>query len=242
MRKGEEKKQEILSVAEQLFCTRGYEETSVQDILDVIHGSKGGFYHYFVSKEDVLRQICAARAQASGALALERLQGVAEPMERLNLALRMAIPLRAEEQTFLAMLIPQLGRPETISVRTVYQEAIAEVFAPLIADEMRQAAAAGAVYPVTEGLEQVVLALLNQCWLHAALLLYERVQRRRRPDAGELLDILKPYRKSIKTLLDAPYGSVELIQLQEWDQLAEWLQARMSAVAYRTNPSEQKRR
>lgn len=230
MRKGEEKKHEILRVAEELFCSRGYEETSVQDILDVIHGSKGGFYHYFVSKEDVLKQICAQRAQSSAALAGEKLAGITDPMERLNLALRMAIPLRLEELSFLSMLIPQLAHPETVSVRTVYQEAITDAFAPLLAGEIAQAAQAKAVYPVTENMEQVLLAILNRCWLSAALLLSSRLQNRRRPDAGELLDLLKPYRKSIETLLDAPYGSVELLQLQEWDLLADRLQARASGV------------
>ena len=128
------------------------------------------------------------------------------------------------------MLIPQLAHPETVSVRTVYQEAITDAFAPLLAGEIAQAAQAKAVYPVTENMEQVLLAILNRCWLSAALLLSSRLQNRRRPDAGELLDLLKPYRKSIETLLDAPYGSVELLQLQEWDLLADRLQARASGV------------
>ena len=43
MRKGDEKRQEMLNVAERLFCLKGYEATSVQDILNVLHSSKGGF-------------------------------------------------------------------------------------------------------------------------------------------------------------------------------------------------------
>ena len=53
MRKGEEKRQELLNAAEKLFCAKGYEGTSVQDILNVAEMSKGGFYHHFASKEDV---------------------------------------------------------------------------------------------------------------------------------------------------------------------------------------------
>ena len=69
MRKGEEKKQEILTVAERLFCLKGYRETSVQDILDVLKASKGGFYHYFESKEAVLETLCTERAQKAKAQA-----------------------------------------------------------------------------------------------------------------------------------------------------------------------------
>ena len=58
MRKGEEKRQVLLNAAEKLFCQQGYEKTSVQDILNVLHISKGGFYHHFASKEDVMKALC----------------------------------------------------------------------------------------------------------------------------------------------------------------------------------------
>lgn len=54
MRKGDARKLEILSVSEQLFCRKGYRETSIQDILDVMKVSKGSFYHHFESKDQVL--------------------------------------------------------------------------------------------------------------------------------------------------------------------------------------------
>ena len=50
MRKGDEKRQELLNTAERLFCRQGYEETSVQDLLNAASMSKGGFYHHFASK------------------------------------------------------------------------------------------------------------------------------------------------------------------------------------------------
>ena len=41
MKKGDLRKQEILQTAEKLFCRKGYEQTSVQDILDQLKTSKG---------------------------------------------------------------------------------------------------------------------------------------------------------------------------------------------------------
>ena len=58
MRRGDEKKQAILDVAERLFYHKGYEQTSVQDILDVLNASKGSFYHHFESKFTVLETLC----------------------------------------------------------------------------------------------------------------------------------------------------------------------------------------
>lgn len=50
------KKIELMRVAEKLFLEKGYEETSIDDILKASSLSKGGFYHYFKSKEEVLTE------------------------------------------------------------------------------------------------------------------------------------------------------------------------------------------
>ena len=48
------KKTELIELAEALFIEKGYELTSIEDILKASGLSKGGFYHYFKSKEEVL--------------------------------------------------------------------------------------------------------------------------------------------------------------------------------------------
>lgn len=56
------KRNEILDIAQQLVQRKGYEEMSIQDILDALHISKGAFYHYFPSKpallEALVERIC----------------------------------------------------------------------------------------------------------------------------------------------------------------------------------------
>jgi AcrR family transcriptional regulator len=50
----EERREEIIVTAERLFLARGYEDTSISDIVKEINVSQGAFYYYFESKEDVL--------------------------------------------------------------------------------------------------------------------------------------------------------------------------------------------
>lgn len=56
MVKKSDKKNELIMIAERLFVEKGYEETSVDDILKASGLSKGGFYHYFKSKDEVLTE------------------------------------------------------------------------------------------------------------------------------------------------------------------------------------------
>lgn len=50
----EERKNEILDVAERLFCTKGFDFTSTNDILNEIGIARGTLYYHFKSKEDIL--------------------------------------------------------------------------------------------------------------------------------------------------------------------------------------------
>ncbi|WP_300823091.1 TetR/AcrR family transcriptional regulator, partial [uncultured Acetatifactor sp.] len=48
----------ILDVAFRLFMEKGYERTSIQDIIDRLGGlSKGAIYHHFKSKDDILMAV-----------------------------------------------------------------------------------------------------------------------------------------------------------------------------------------
>ncbi len=54
IRKGIQRKREIIETAFNLFVQNGYERTSVQQIIDTLGISKGTFYHHFKSKDDLL--------------------------------------------------------------------------------------------------------------------------------------------------------------------------------------------
>lgn len=50
----------ILDTAQRLFIEKGYEHTTIQDIIDNLGGlTKGAVYHHFSSKEDILKAVTA---------------------------------------------------------------------------------------------------------------------------------------------------------------------------------------
>lgn len=50
-------KQQIIATAITLFEKKGYAETSVQDIVNALGATKGTFYYYFTSKNELLKRI-----------------------------------------------------------------------------------------------------------------------------------------------------------------------------------------
>lgn len=59
VKEAEVRRKEILDVAEKLFVTRGYDNTSTNDILAEIGIARGTLYYHFKSKEDILDAIIA---------------------------------------------------------------------------------------------------------------------------------------------------------------------------------------
>lgn len=51
--------EKILEVSERLFLEKGYDSTTIQDIVDELGGlTKGAIYHHFKSKEDIMDALC----------------------------------------------------------------------------------------------------------------------------------------------------------------------------------------
>ncbi len=62
----------ILDVAFRLFIEKGYEHTSIQDIIDNLGGlSKGAIYHHFRSKEDILVAVTDRMTEESNKMLAE---------------------------------------------------------------------------------------------------------------------------------------------------------------------------
>jgi AcrR family transcriptional regulator len=66
--------QRLVAVAAKLFAERGYENTSVQEIVEWAGVTKGAMYHHFGSKDDLLVEIYH-RVLAMQADRLERIAG-----------------------------------------------------------------------------------------------------------------------------------------------------------------------
>lgn len=57
----ESKREAIVEAADLLFYQRGYEHTSFSDIADAVRISRGNFYYYFKTKDEILDAVIARR-------------------------------------------------------------------------------------------------------------------------------------------------------------------------------------
>ena len=60
-----QRREELLDCAQALFLARGYDNTTINDVIARAGVSKGAFYHYFTSKEAMLEALAERFARRS---------------------------------------------------------------------------------------------------------------------------------------------------------------------------------
>ncbi len=86
-----EPRQEILRTAARLFQKRGYDATSMNDVAAALKLSKGGLYHHFQSKDEILFEIMNHAMQITQDRVVTPVRGIADPEERLRALIRLHI-------------------------------------------------------------------------------------------------------------------------------------------------------
>lgn len=78
-------KEEIVATCKEVFHRRGYFNTGMSDLAKACGLMKGSFYHYFGSKEEIMKEVllCSQKALNEQVLALGK-QTSLEPKQRLS--------------------------------------------------------------------------------------------------------------------------------------------------------------
>lgn len=210
MKKGDLRRTQILDAAEQLFYERGYDRTSVQDILDALQMSKGGFYHYFDAKDSVLRAVSERRAERRFDKLSAELYGTRRgPIGRLNLLLGAANLFEAEEPRFAAMMLKLCYVDKDAAMNAHRRRVLIDRLTPYLGDVITEGVADGSFHtrhPAEAGRLLLLLALDvddEVCNLLAG--------EPENPDVMlRMLELLNTWRDSAETLIGAPFGSIQL--------------------------------
>ena len=222
MKKGDLRKQEILITAETLFCQKGYEQTSVQDILDILNISKGSFYHHFVSKEALLEGICQKRAEQIYQNVLLTVDHSYSNLNNLNKLFSGMIPFQNEKLVFLLMLLPIFSLPEGRMMKITYCDALAELFTPDVIYWLHKGHDSKELYcPEPEITADLILSLINRLWVMICGMMISAEKNGKETDLQAILQLTDRYRISIEQILSMPFGSLELIDLPALRLLCE---------------------
>ena len=205
------RREAFLDVAERLIRTRGYDQTSIQDILDELEASKGAFYHYFDSKEALLEAVVARMTDA----AMEVIEPIAaDPCLRAAAKLQAVFSTagrwKAERSDLLLAFTRSWYAGDNDLVRLRVARAGAARITPLIASIVRQGAAEGVFSPTSpDHAAAILMALLNGSSDAIGRLILDRQDGRVAFEEAERF--VAAYEEAIERILGLPAGTFELI-------------------------------
>ena len=143
-------RQEILRTAARLFQQRGYDATSMNDVAAALKLSKGGLYHHFQSKDEILFEIMNHAMELTEDRVLAPVRDIADPEQRLRALIRLHIEvvLSPRDREITVMLHENHPLPPGLRKRiNTRKKEYVHFVENLIAEVQRARLAKGAVSP-----------------------------------------------------------------------------------------------
>ena len=159
--------QRILDTASRLFLQKGYEKTTLQDIIDATKLSKGAIYHHFASKEAILIAVVDRIGDFNSAVLAEvRDKKGPTGAEKLRELFRTSMRLSFQGK-ILHMLPFLIENPKfmALQMQSILGEAAPDYILPIL----NEGIADGSIR--TDHPEELseVLLILSDLWLHPIL-------------------------------------------------------------------------
>jgi len=201
----------FLDAAERLIRTKGYDDTSIQDILDEVDASRGAFYHYFDSKEALLEAVIERMADA----ALPIIEPIAADPDlpaaaKLQAVFSTAGQWKTERSDLLLALMRSWYSDENDLVRLRVARAGAARITPIIAGIVRQGTTSGAFSPTSpDHAAAILMALFNGSSDAIGHLVIDRQDGR--ATFEEVERFMAAYEEAVERILGLPPGSFVLI-------------------------------
>ena len=160
----EETVRKILDTAESLFIEKGYDHTSLQDIIAATGLSKGAIYHHFTSKEAIFYSVCDRIGQRNGEVLSAvrddpRLSGI------VKLRTIFKVSLQPERQAKMFCMMPYLLDNDKFlatEMRSIFMEVAPDFIEPIL----RQGMADGSIRTDHPRELAEAMMLLSDLWIN----------------------------------------------------------------------------
>lgn len=217
----DERRAEILTAAQGLFFSKGYEATSVQEIIDAVGIAKGTFYHYFDSKVDLLDALIMSMAeeqlQKAQAILDERDLDAAQKLQRI---FSETAGWKTDNREFFLDILRTFYSDDNLVVRMKLFLQAKQTMRGVLEQIIRQGVDEGIFdTPYPERIGEVILGLLENTSEELAFMLLG-LQPVDDP-ATYLEEMLTVNRHVINLLLGAKPATVQIYNL---DQLKLWFE------------------
>lgn len=142
----QETRSRILEAAVQVFASKGYHDTKVDDIVAQSQTSKGAFYFYFPSKQDIFLALVDAFADLLESRLRERLSAETSGTARVEAALRVCLETFGQYRALAKIaLVQATGLGAAFEQK---RQAVNQRFIAIVRENLEAAVADGSIPPL----------------------------------------------------------------------------------------------
>jgi AcrR family transcriptional regulator len=201
----------FVDAALRLIQTKGYEQMSIQDVLDACEASRGAFYHYFDSKTGLLDAAMERMLDTGTAIAQQVLADPAmNATEKFGAVFSNIASWKNARRELMVQLLQIWYSDENAIVREKLRRGMAERMTPVLAEIIRQGCAEGVFMVLSaEDAAQICIALIQGTQEVAADLYLRRDQHTIPLEAVERK--FASFADAYARVLGAPPGSLTLV-------------------------------
>lgn len=200
----------FVDVATRLIQAKGYEQMSVQDVLDALDASRGAFYHYFESKAELLE---AALERMTDAVLASVAPLLADPgvnaIDKLHRFFGQIAQWKNARKDLVLSILPIWYSDDNSLVREKFRKAMTLRMAPVLAGIIRQGTEEG-VFAVgsADDTARVLWGLMQSAQDAAGELFLAR--RAGRVSYEGVVATLAAYPEAFARIVGAPSGSIRI--------------------------------
>ena len=161
----QETRTRILEAAVKVFATKGYHDTKVDDIVSESSTSKGSFYFYFPSKQDIFLALSDTFADLLESKITQAMEKEAHGMQQMDAALHTALGLFSQYRG-----LAKIALVQAVGLGAVFEErrrALNNRLTGIIQSRLERAAADGSIPPLqAEITARAWVGALNEVVIH----------------------------------------------------------------------------
>jgi AcrR family transcriptional regulator len=214
-----ERKKEILDTAQRLFYENGYEQTSVNTIIEEIGISKGTFYYYFKSKEELLDSL----VERSAVDVTELIKKITDDdklnaLQKLNQIFLVSGRWKVSNWDIVLIMLEVIYRDENIIIRHKMNEKSIELVTPELVKVVKQGVSEGTFNtPFPDEIAELILRIGDALSNSSARFLLELSKK------PENITLIKKnislYENAVEKILGLPEGSITMVDKETMKEI-----------------------
>ena len=213
----DERMNELLDTAQKLFFGKGYDQTSVNDIIEMVGVAKGTFYYYFKSKDELLNKLVTRFSEQI----MKNIRPIIakkdiNALDKFNEVMAVSRNMKAANKELMILFLRLMYKDENLIIRhRIFKDSI-KTIAPELTKIIKQGVEEGIFNtPYSEDVTELIFILAEGMREKIAEYILKLDEEPGNIDI--IIKTTKMYEHTVERILGVKEGSIKMLDMEFFD-------------------------